>query len=103
MDWDQPPEEKLNGILRQYKINITEDITGKRLQFITGPYPTEITVGPLHPDYTYHCTVVAYTVGEGPHTSILPIRTKEDGESGIVITLTHHSLKFGFGIFIIFK
>lgn len=80
LNWDPPPEEELNGILRQYKINVTEDKTGKTFLFVAEPHPTEIVIGPFHPDYTYHCTVVAFTVREGPHTSILPIHTQEDGE-----------------------
>ena len=79
LDWEPPSKDELNGVLRQYRVNVTEDITQKTFQFSTGPDSTEIVVGPFHPDYTYHCSVVAYTVREGPHTSILVIRTHEDG------------------------
>ena len=87
-DWDSPPENRINGIIRQYRINVTEDETGRKFQYITDTETTEKIIGPLHPFYTYHCTVVAYTVEEGPHTDILIIMTNEDCKSYCVVSIS---------------
>lgn len=81
LNWSAPREEDLNGALREYRINVTEGLTGNRQQFTTAPGITEIIIGPLHPFYIYHCTIVAYTVEEGPNTNIISIRTQEDGKA----------------------
>ena len=41
---------------------------------------TEAIIGPLHPYYTYNCTILAVTVGEGPPSTVITVRTEEDGE-----------------------
>ena len=41
---------------------------------------TEATIGPLHPYYTYNCTILAVTVGEGPPSTVITVRTGEDGK-----------------------
>ena len=69
----------LNGILREYRINVTEAITLTLMQFTTSSDTTEIIIGPLHPFYIYHCTILAYTIEGGPTTNIISVRTHEDG------------------------
>ncbi len=86
LNWNPPHIDEINGILRQYKINVVEDSTGIGFQYTTEASTTEITLGPFHPDYRYHCTVTAYTVKEGPHTNILAIRTLEDGKVYVLNT-----------------
>lgn len=80
LSWDTPPPSEINGIIREYRLNITEDATGSVFQYSTSASIQEITIGSLHPYYIYHCTVVAYTVEEGPYTSIFTIQTEEDSE-----------------------
>jgi len=80
LTWDPPPPEDVNGIIREYRINVTEGETGLLLQYTTDPDTREIVIGPLHPYYTYHCTVVAYTVEVGPYTAIITIQTDEAGK-----------------------
>lgn len=42
---------------------------------------TQIGVASLHPYYEYNFTVAAYTVGKGPASNGLVIRTYQDGRS----------------------
>ena len=43
------------------------------------PDVTEAIIGPLHPYYTYNCTILAVTAGEGPPSTVITVRTEEDG------------------------
>lgn len=79
LDWSPPREEDLNGILREFRINVTEGLTGIVQQLSTSPDVTEIVIGPLHPFRIYHCTIIPYTIDEGPNTDVISIRTHEDG------------------------
>jgi len=87
LTWDPPPPEDVNGIIREYRINVTEGETGLLLQYTTDPDTREIVIGPLHPYYTYHCTVVAYTVEVGPYTAIITIQTDEAGKDNNYVIL----------------
>ena len=79
LNWSAPHEEDLNGILREYRINYTEGLSGIVQQLTTVPGTTELVIGPLHPFYIYHCTILAYTIEGGPSTDVISIRTHEDG------------------------
>ena len=74
--WDHPPEEFHYGVIRWYQINITEQYTGRVFQ--EASEETEITIGPLHPHYIYHCAIAAVTVDVGPFSTIT-VRTEEGG------------------------
>ena len=84
LSWDPPPPAHVNGIIREYRLNVTEAVTGMLWQFTTDADETELIVGDLHPYYIYHCTVVAYTILPGPVTSAFTIQTDEDGMSDFV-------------------
>ena len=58
----EPPEDP-NGNIREYRVNVTEEETGRMFQLITNT--TNIIIGSLHSYYTYNCTVVV-TIGPGP-------------------------------------
>ena len=76
--WNAPPIEHQNGLIVEYRINVTEVITGRVLVRVsTG---TSLVIGSLHPDYVYQWVVMAVTIGEGPYTVTSSIRTPEDGE-----------------------
>ena len=79
LDWSPPSLQDVNGIIREYRINVTEGETNALQQLTTDPLTTEILVGPLHPFYTYHCTILAFTVEGGPNTTVISIRTHEAG------------------------
>lgn len=78
LTWDPPPPSQVNGIIREYQINISEDATGQLFQFRTNADDRELTVGDLHPYYIYHCSVVAYTILPGLFTAVFTIQTEED-------------------------
>ena len=80
LTWDPPPPEDVNGVIREYRINITEIETGDLRQFTTPPNVRELVVGPLHPYYSYRSTIVAFTIEVGPYSTAITVRTEEDGE-----------------------
>lgn len=75
--WYAPPEESLNGILRYYLIHLFEEETSRD---IFEPASNATYVSSLHPFYTYVIRVAAVTVGVGPFSSNITIRTGQDGE-----------------------
>ena len=77
LSWSPPPLDDQNGIIREYRISITEDETGDVMSLTSSS--TSVTVTSLHPYYTYRCSVSAYTVDIGPATSESTVRTLEDG------------------------
>ena len=79
IDWDPPPEEQHHGELREYRIAIHEIETSTSSQVSSAPDVTEAIIGPLHPYYTYNCTILAVTAGEGPPSTVITVRTEEDG------------------------
>ena len=62
----------------EYRINVTEVITGRVFVHVSTSTSLEITS--LHPDYVYQWIVTAVTVGAGPYTSISTIRMPEKGK-----------------------
>ena len=72
----EPPEDP-NGNIREYRVNVTEEETGRMFQLSTNT--TSIVIGPLHPYYTYNCTIVAVTITPGPFSSVITVRTDEAG------------------------
>ena len=45
---------------------------------------TSIEITSLHPFYVYEWSVSAFTVGEGPYSSIVTLTTPEDGKLIVV-------------------
>ncbi len=76
LNWDQP-DGRHNGIIREYRLNITELDTGRVFYNVSAT--TSLFVSNLHPDYTYQWTVTAFTVGEGPYSVFSTVTTLEDG------------------------
>jgi receptor-type tyrosine-protein phosphatase Q len=77
LGWDVPGQPH-NGIIREYRLNITEVETGRVIQDIAAT--TNLTVGSLHPDYSYDWIVTAFTVGLGPYSLSSRVTTPEDGK-----------------------
>ena len=69
--------EHHNGVITEYRVNVTVTNTEEQFQLSTGD--TEITISNLHPYYLYMCTVTAVTVAEGPYTASIAVRTAEAG------------------------
>ena len=78
ISWDPPSLDTQNGIITEYRINITERETGNVISFIS--FNTFISVQFLHPHYTYECVVSAVTIAEGPSSEEVVVATPEDGE-----------------------
>ena len=76
--WSPPPTDHHNGIIVEYRINVTEVITGRA--FVRVSTTTSLEITSLHPDYVYSWVVTAVTVGAGPYTAASTIRTPEDGQ-----------------------
>lgn len=73
----QPPSTP-NGIIRNYRINITEQDNSRSWQIISRS-PEEL-ITELHPYYIYSVSVAAVTVAEGPYSVHIQIRTYQDGK-----------------------
>lgn len=67
------------GVIREYRLNITELETGSRWRIIVGSEATEAVITSLHPFYTYHITIVPVTIVEGDNYTEITVRTAEDG------------------------
>ena len=75
--WHSLPAADQNGIVRHYLVNITEVDTGRQFQLTS--LATYISIGSLHPFYTYMCAVAASTVDIGPYSPPLTVKTLEAG------------------------
>ena len=67
VSWSPPPPEHRNGIIQSYTVRVVGTHTGE--DFTLSTSSTSITVGSLHPFYTYRFTVAAVTVSEGPFSN----------------------------------
>ena len=91
LHWSPPPPHSQNGVIREYRVNVTEVETGMEFNFTTSA--TSITVPFLHPYYTYECVISAYTVATGPYTEVT-VMTPEDGmlnDFNIFLNSCHHN------------
>lgn len=79
--WESPPEEDINGILRQFVIRVVEHETG-RIFTNTSSYE-QITLLDLHPYYTYSVSVAAETIDTGPFSNNITIQLAEEGKRSI--------------------
>ena len=83
LDWSPPPAEHRNGEITEYRVNVTEQRTGRILSF--GSPVTQLNVAGLHPYFLYKCIVLAITVAEGPFSDPLVIQTDQAGK-GVQLT-----------------
>ena len=75
--WYPPLSQNHNGIITEYRINITESLTNILIQEVTNQ--TELIVTGLKPYHVYYCAIVAVTVSEGPYTAEVSVLTDEAG------------------------
>ena len=78
LSWAPPPAADINGVIVEYRINITEVATGR--VFTLTSSTTSLTAQGLHPFYVYECVVSAFTVAIGPYSQVFHITTPEDGK-----------------------
>ena len=75
IEWSPPPAHTHNGIIRTYLVNVTELNT--RRNFVKETTETVLSLGHLHPYYTYRFTVAAVTVSQGPPSEVITVITLE--------------------------
>ena len=80
IDWTHPPEDTHYGVIREYRLNMTELETGTLSRVVVDSNSTEVVLESLHPYFTYHITIVPVTVEEGENYTEITIRTAEDGK-----------------------
>ena len=79
LTWDLPLMQNRNGIIRDYIINVTALDTEENSQYVTSD--RNLTLDSLMPFSTYAFIVAARTaVGAGPFSTVITIRTLEDGK-----------------------
>ena len=78
VQWAPPPAHTHNGIIRAYRINVTELNTARN--FVRQTSRTSLVLSHLHPYYVYHLTVLAITVSDGPPTKGVTVTTLETSE-----------------------
>ena len=78
LSWSDPPPEDHNGIIRQYRLNITEENTMTTFEMTLAT--TQMMLLFLHPYYNYSCAVSAVTVQPGPYSLPIRVTTAEDGK-----------------------
>jgi receptor-type tyrosine-protein phosphatase F len=81
--WAPPPEDKQHGDIKYYKIYFVEHTDPEALTkevTISNPNTHEYVIDQLRKWTEYKIWVLAGTsVGDGPHTDQINIRTDEDG------------------------
>ena len=76
LSWTAPLGDH-NGVIREYRVNVTELDTWRKFELIATT--TFIEIVSLHPFYTYEWLVSAFTIDEGPYTTPSVVKTLEDG------------------------
>ena len=76
--WNPPPLEHRNGIIRRYVLFLLQLNSETRVQ--QSSLTESITFSNLKPYTTYRCKVAAYTTALGPFSSEVQNRTHEDGK-----------------------
>lgn len=75
--WLPPPLLDVNGIINYYIVRVRETNTGRLWTFYT--IEEHIQIASLLPYSYYDCTVSAYTVGAGPFSHSVSVRTLQAG------------------------
>ena len=77
--WVAPSADLQNGIIIQYRINLTESETGV-ITYFTVLNILQTTLTDLHPYYNYQVTVAAITIGLGPYSTEATVQLPEAGQ-----------------------
>ena len=96
LSWVAPRRDRHNGIIRYYIIEAYENDTGNTLTYQTLSDQTSLAVGNLHPFNTYSIRIQAVTVGSGPLSLALTVKTLQDSECSlylfVVFIMVHTSI-----------
>lgn len=79
ISWLPPDADSLNGVLRYYRVLITDPSGVLEYDSLVNGDSLEVVISELHPHTVYNCTVVGVTVREGPAAEV-QIETLEDGK-----------------------
>ena len=75
LNWQPPPVEDRNGLIRLYYVFVTELESGRA--FTLNSTTTSYRVESLHPFYTYNFSVAAVTVAPGSISDNITLQTLE--------------------------
>ncbi len=80
-NWNALLVAEQNGQITSYTINVTETGSGQSIQRTVPSTQTSISITALLPFTSYDCSIAASTsVGIGPFSTILTVRTPEDSK-----------------------
>ncbi len=77
LSWAPPPEGTHQGVIRSYKLNVTELATD--VKFSNDTENTQFVLDSLHPFYIYEIIIIAVTVEEGSNYTTVVVQTSEAG------------------------
>ena len=78
LNWQPPPEDDWNGLIRLYYVFVTELDSGR--SFTLNSTTTNYHIENLHPFYTYNFSVAAVTIAAGSISDNITLQTSEAGE-----------------------
>ena len=78
LTWAAPLAEDQNGVITSYRITVTEIESGEVLQRTTSASDSLLIISSLHPHFTYHCAIAAYTIAIGTET-FAEVTTLQEG------------------------
>lgn len=82
LNWQPPPSNERNGIIRLYSILLQEQETNQSLEFTANS--SNITIQSLHPFYVYTSKVRAETILPGPYSESVMVQLDEDGMLSVI-------------------
>ena len=77
LNWQPPPEEDWNGLIRFYYMFVTELESGR--SFTLNSTATSYRIENLHPFYLYNFSVAAVTIAAGSISDNITLQTSEAG------------------------
>ena len=76
--WAPPPAEHRNGMIRRYRVIISDSDHTTSDTALSVTSGREFTISQLTPNHLYTVKVAAYTVALGPYSAPQSARTTED-------------------------
>ena len=83
--WELPLLEHRNGIIQGYKLFITPLNQNEEEIVIASNQTTEYIVSGLTPNTVYTCSILAYTVGDGPRSVLLRVTTPDESKKCCIL------------------
>ena len=83
--WELPLLEHRNGIVQGYKLFIVPLNQNEEEIVIASNQTTEYIVNGLTPNTVYTCSILAYTVGDGPRSVLLRVTTPDESKKCCIL------------------